>query len=252
MNNFEKIEAYLLGQLSNDERQAFETALQNDADLRAELDRQRLEHRAIELAVRDDLRAQMAAWRAETEDQTTLTATVTEAPPMQVSFVRRNFFRIAAAASVLLVVGFFARSLFGPSGGGTGGDPLAYFDSTARSSGSDRGLPEALNPGLNALKRGNYAEAIAQFEAVTDANYKPQAALFIGEAYFRAKQYDRAVAAFANAEQLAITDDQRYEGQWFRFLSLKAAGRTAEAEDLRQKIAGDGDHIYQQAAEEMR
>jgi hypothetical protein len=168
---------------------------------------------------------------------------------MQVSFVRRNFFRIAAAASVLLVVGFFARSLFGPSGGG---DPLVYFDSTARSSGSDRGLPEPLNPGLSALKAGRYAEAIAQLEAVTDPNYKPQAALFIGEAYFRAKQYDQAITAFANAEQLAITDEQRHAAQWFRFLSLKAADRTAEAEDLRQKIAGDGEHIYQKEAEEMR
>jgi tetratricopeptide (TPR) repeat protein len=247
MNNFDKIEAYLLGMMDDAEQATFEQAMATDTDLKSAVEAQKLEHRAMELAIRDDLRAQMSAWSMDTETASPLQVTTTTdsaAPVMQVSFVRRNFFKIAAAASVLLVLGFFGRSLFGPSEV----DTLSYFNSTTRSSGSMNEMPEVLRPGLSALKGGRYDEAIAAFGQVTDPNYKPQALLFSGECYFRLKKYEDAIATFTLAESMAANAEQKDSAQWFRFLALKAAGKKAEAAALKAVIRANDGHTFWEEA----
>jgi tetratricopeptide (TPR) repeat protein len=246
MNNFDKIEAYLLGMMDDAEQATFEQAMASDTDLQSAVAAQQLEHRAMELAIRDDLRTQMSAWSTETATtplQVT-TTTDTAAPVMQVSFVRRNFFKIAAAASVLLVLGFFGRSLFGPSEV----DTLSYFNSTTRSSGSMNEMPEVLRAGLSALKGGRYDEAITAFGQVTDPNYKPQALLFTGECYFRLKKYEDAIATFTIAESTAANAEQKDSAQWFRFLALKAAGKKTEAAALKAVIRANDGHTFWEEA----
>jgi tetratricopeptide (TPR) repeat protein len=228
MNNFDKIEAYLLGMMDDAEQATFEQAMATDTDLKSAVEAQKLEHRAMELAIRDDLRAQMSAWSMDTET----------ASPLQVTTTT------AAAASVLLVLGFFGRSLFGPSEV----DTLSYFNSTTRSSGSMNEMPEVLRPGLSALKGGRYDEAIAAFGQVTDPNYKPQALLFSGECYFRLKKYEDAIATFTLAESMAANAEQKDSAQWFRFLALKAAGKKAEAAALKAVIRANDGHTFWEEA----
>ena len=249
MNNFDKIEAYLFDMLDAAGRASFEQEMANDSELRAAVAQQQLEHRAMELAVRDDLRNQMAAWDLEDTEETTAPLTVSTAPTMQVSFIRRNFFKIAAAASVLLVIGFFSRSLFEPSGDV---NALAYFNSTTRSSGSLDAMPEVLRPGLSALKNGQYDNAIAAFAQVQDPNFLPQATLFMGECYFRQQKYDAALDAFEKVESMQATGDQKESAQWFRLLTYKAAGKDQDMKALKDVIRENKEHSFWEEAGKVR
>ena len=70
---FQKIEDYLFGNLSESDKQVFETEIANNETLATDVALQSLEHRAMKLAVRDDLRAQMSAWKQENLEAETTT-----------------------------------------------------------------------------------------------------------------------------------------------------------------------------------
>lgn len=62
---FDRIERYLLGQMSADEANAFERQLETDPAFAEEVALQRLEHDAMEVLIEQDIRKQMAGWAAQ-------------------------------------------------------------------------------------------------------------------------------------------------------------------------------------------
>ena len=67
MNNdeaqFDKVERYLRGELSEEENLAMEKAIAEDPDLAQELEYQQLELDAMDLILEEKLRTQMANWK---------------------------------------------------------------------------------------------------------------------------------------------------------------------------------------------
>ncbi len=70
---YDRIESYLLHQMSEEERQAFEAEVKASPALSEQLERQRLEHKIMEVLIEDDLAGQIKKWHSEG----TLAATTT-------------------------------------------------------------------------------------------------------------------------------------------------------------------------------
>ncbi|MBK7937421.1 MAG: hypothetical protein IPJ82_10175 [Lewinellaceae bacterium] len=94
---FDKIEAYLRGNLSAPDAAAFEAEIAADPELARLVKTHRLERQGLEWLVERDLLAKMNTWEREAEQQETT-------PALRISFVRRWW---AAGVAALLVLGVF-------------------------------------------------------------------------------------------------------------------------------------------------
>lgn len=248
--NFDRIEAFLFGQTTADEAQNLEQQAAQDAALAAEIRQQELEHRAMELMVQDDLRAQMAAWKAEkAAEQTTTTAKV-----VKMDTSRSLFYRIAAAAAVTLVLGFFARSMF------TGNSDEAFAlrsleeSGVSARSGGTRGEGDALDPVYTAVEQKNYRAALDQLQqvSITDSN-RQTVALLRGECHLRLKEYPAAASALQQMLQSNPSDDLREKAEWLLLVTYVAEGkRSIEVNALFTKILGDDGHPYREDAQRLK
>ena len=63
--NFDRIEDYLFGRLTAEDRLIFEQEVAENSQLADELQQQKLEHQAMELMLQADLRKQFQAWDTE-------------------------------------------------------------------------------------------------------------------------------------------------------------------------------------------
>ena len=253
-DNFDKIEAYLFGKMSPADREAFEQALAQDEELAAELAVHQLEHRSMELLSRQALRDNLNIWKAEKKME--FAASIKQEAKIVSFSQRRRFFQIAAAASVLLLAGFF---IWNWQKGTPDNQALAseFFDASSlgsRSKGTGTGNePSELAPGLNALLEGDYTAAVSFFNAVTDSTYLDQAMLLKGEALFHQKDYSNAIVVYQQVitrskDQLAVQ-----EAEWYLLLTWLATDRKAAGfNNLLNKIADNKGHSYQQRAVELR
>ena len=243
--NFDRIEAFLFGQTTTDEAQNLEEQAAQDAALAAEIRQQELEHRAMELLVQDDLRSQMAAWKAEKAiEQPT-------AKVVKMDTSRSLFYRIAAAATVTLVLGFFARSMFmGSSPESLALQSLEESGVSARSGGDGN----ALDPVYAAMEQKDYRSALQQLNQIPTADQTRQtAALLRGECHLRLKEYPAAAAALQQMLQSSPSDDLREKAEWLLLVTYVAEGQhTAEANALFAKILGDAGHPFGGSAQKLK
>jgi len=243
--NFDRIEAFLFGQTTTEETQNLEQQAAQDATLAAEIRRQELEHRAMELLVRDDLRSQMAAWKMEKAIEQPAT------PVVQLKASRSLFYRIAAAATVTLVLGFFARGLFfGNSAESLALHSLEESGVGARSSAA----ATALDPVYAAMERQDYRTAIDQLNniALSDNN-RQTAALLRAECHLRLKEYGAAVAALNQMLRSNPSDDLREKAEWLLLVTYVADGQHhTEADALFGRILGDEGHPFRESARKLQ
>jgi tetratricopeptide (TPR) repeat protein len=107
MENFElynKIEAYLKGEISAEAAQAFELEVSQNPELAEQVALHRLEYDAMEVLIEKDLRSQMTEWQQT--KTAVLTPSVVAAPQTQMTAQRGGQFRFyawAAAASLTLL-----------------------------------------------------------------------------------------------------------------------------------------------------
>ena len=114
--NFDQIEAYLTGQMSKTEQQAFEKRLLQDADLAMEYKLQKLEHQSMEVLVEQELRSSISSWSDappanpfEEEDRRATTPPSAKKEEAKVVSLRSNRLRqlwIAAAIAGIIVTIF--------------------------------------------------------------------------------------------------------------------------------------------------
>lgn len=106
---FDKIEAYLKGQLPSSEAAAFEAEIAADPELAMLVKTHRLERQGLEWLVERDLLAKMNAWERESngERDSGETSAANRGGAMRVSFVRRWWAAGAAAALMLGVFGWW-------------------------------------------------------------------------------------------------------------------------------------------------
>ena len=106
MNNkstYDKIESYLLQQMTEAERADFEAELLVDKDLVRQLEQQRLEHKMMEALVEKDLLQDLKKWQKEDEAQTNTKVNNVR----QIPFYRRRFIIGIAATFLLLIAALY-------------------------------------------------------------------------------------------------------------------------------------------------
>ncbi len=234
---FERIEAYLANRLTAEERTAFEQEISENSELAEAVALQRLERRAMQLALHDELRQTMQAWRAE------------EASPQQEAVVRplRVRFRrtLAAAASVLVLV------LAGTSWWATqqySNEALALDANAAPRISRNRGATDQLTQAQAAVNRGEYQQVLDLLENDTTTN----AVLLRGAAYFGLGNAQEARAAYEAVLDSGSTPQQEL-AEWQLILLELADGQVEVIQPKLQAIIDQQPpHTYQQQARELQ
>ncbi len=110
---FDKIEAYLIGQMDEAEHADFERQIASDEDLAMEVELQKLEHDAMTLLNQKNLRLKMQEWEAEMPDDesdsvlpplTVVAKDETKSSDIKVIPLSNYWMRFVAAASLILGV----------------------------------------------------------------------------------------------------------------------------------------------------
>ncbi len=252
----DQIDRYAEGEMSTAERKVFEAELASNTDLKQAYEAYLLGNEAIEQGIENSLRSQLQAWAAEGE--TPMAATLGSAnpnrPTAKVVAMRPNWTRWAVAASVVLLAGFMLFRWAGSSSSPNEALFAANYvlpDVPQMRSGEASGNP--LELGYQSMQSGDFATAADVFQVVPTGNDRyPEAQLWLGHAALQLKQYDRAIAAFANAAQrndLKIKE----KAQWNLALAYLAAGRTEDAafREMLQSIGANPAHSYHEQAKRV-
>ncbi len=80
---YDKIEAYLLNRMDDEERRAFEEELRTDGDLKAAFLQQREDYKVMELLVEQDLKKKLKLWQTELPKDTENTGEKKDILPLQ-------------------------------------------------------------------------------------------------------------------------------------------------------------------------
>lgn len=253
---FDTIEAYLAGELKGSALAEFEQEIKADAALATVVEEHRIGHDAIELLIESDLRKELDFLRAEANSTSTTKVVqmpTVEAPAttVQGTAKRRSLFpRLAAAASVILLIGFFALQL-GTSSNVLDEHYLEYPMPSVNRSGEATDL-HLLATGLGAYKSGNYTEAINYYKSipVEDKRYN-EAQFYLGHSYHHNSNYTAASTAFA---KVAASKDIRFmeKAEWYQLLALLAnKQQDTTFKTLLNKMIDDKGHSYHQQAQKL-
>ncbi len=251
---YQKIDDYLFGNLSEADKLAFEDQMATDEGLAKAVAVQRLEHRAMTLAIRDDLRAQMSAWKQELveTDIAPKTAKVVEMPQATAKVIplSRQIYKWAAAAAVLLVAIVGGRLLFAPAA-----SPLAlaqsFYEEPALSS-KGVGNNTLLTESENLLVEGKYQEAINRLLLLQDSTTAVQRLFLLGHAYFKQGNFPTAATTFEQIGTYKTDDFNKQRAEWLFLLSRLATGQKDKTfEGLLDKIRSSTS-VYRSKAEALK
>ena len=238
--NFDRIEAYLFDQMTEEEKKQFELELAENAELANELALHRLEHRSMRMLLHTDLRANMAEWQKEKD----AAATETEGSAKLVSF-RRRILAFAAAACVLLLAGFFVnRWLAAPDFSGMADKLFEETSPTVRGS-SPAAPATGLAEALVSMQQKDYAQALVQLQAVTDTSYRDLSLFLRGECHYRTGDYPAAVHDFQELIRASALPANRQKAEWYLLLTyLKTDRKGSSFNSLLQKILSEPGHAF--------
>ncbi len=240
---YDEIQNYLNNEMKETERAAFEQRLQTDSKLQEEVDLHRMADDTLELLVADNLRAELQQLGAEEAKKPS------KKEGRVVNF-RRRLVSISAAASVLLLIGFFGAN-FQARQYNDGNLASSYYQNELLTSVRGAEDQSLLEEGMRLVTAENYQEAVTYFEQIQDQDLVAEAQYAAGHAYYNLEQYDNALSAFDNA---ISSNDPRFvkKAEWFSLLSGLAAGQEdteAFRSRLDQLIADDSHDFHDSAVE---
>jgi|GEM_PF-1500290 len=256
---FDKIEAYLAGELKGSTLTDFEQAIKADAALAADVEEHRIAHDAIEVLIESDLRKELELLRAEADSSPT--TKVVQMPAREVvatkntatqgTAKRRSLFpRLVAAASVILLVGFFA--LLNDNSSLDFNDHYIEYSMPSPNRSGDATDLHPLATGLDLYKAGNYGEAIDFYKSIPTADKRyNEAQFYLGHSYFKNKNYTTAATTF---EQVAKSQDIRFmeKAEWYQLVTLLANKQQDDSfKTLLNKMMNDKEHSYHKQAQKL-
>ncbi len=239
---YEQIQSYLDGSLSATDRQVFEQELTQDPDLKADLDLHLLSNDAIELVIEDSLREDLKQLHQESKKVKEPTK------KGKVVGLRRRMISLSIAASILLVVGFFAANYQANQYDNQSIAGALYEDDLlTRVRGSNSA--SLLQQGMDLYTQGNYPASIEFFDQVEDPNLQAEADYATGHAHYNIGAFPAAAENFAAAID---SGDPRFveKSELYYLLSALAADQTDANrfnEVLNQMLENE-EHLHHQEA----
>jgi tetratricopeptide (TPR) repeat protein len=276
-----KIDPFLWKLLPDAERELIEKEMSENAAFRTEVVKRQLENDAIKQLRNNALRAKMSVWREESEAETlteeaTMTAEnssdvaaketkIVEMTPLRVVKISRMSWAAAAAIALLFVVGgnYWAKNTYGnatlvadfyPKSGDIlrGGDD-EIFGTNGTGEASQAAVLEAGNTAFDAK---NYAEAIVNYEKLTNWDNIASSYMPLAEAHFQLKNYDKAIAVYKSAFDDKLTDNRTsQQAEWKLILTYLAANKTGDDtrfSNLLTRITDNPSHAFYQQALDLK
>lgn len=253
--NLTNIEAYLGGNLSDSETQAFAGRIEEEADLASSVAAYKVGEDAVEMLIESNLRAELKQLQSEST-----AAKVVPMPTKQRKLTvatkqpakRRNLFsNLAAAASVALLLGFFTFQHSATSTDNLLAEHSTFMMPEANRSG-DAAEVHPLEIGLEAQKNGDYTAAINFYKNIsTDNTRYNEAQSLLGHTYYKKGAYTEAINQFG---KIIATGDIRYKEQAEFYQLLSYVGNDqqgANFDKLMNNILSDEKHSYHQKAEDL-
>jgi hypothetical protein len=243
MENFDRIQKYLLNELSSNERHLFEEEVQANEELAMELELQRFELETIDQIEEDSLREKATQLKEQIakEDEAVVR-------PINKKNNRRLFF-LAVAASITLIAGYFVFGINDLSSSdilakGYDDARLDFGNSSIKSGTSSKQVFQSKY--VKILKDrdiANMGEAITYFSNFSSGEDKDneQARLNLGHAYLLANQFNDAISTFTKVETSAITTSaQIEEATFFKAMALLGNKQKSEALSILKKLEKEG------------
>jgi len=252
---FDTIEAYLAGELTGSVLADFEQQIKADTTLAALVDEHRTAHDAIEVLIESDLRKELNLLREEVSTKATkvvqMPATAAPATNTSGTIKRRSLFPIlAAAASVILLIGFFGSQFNSSNNILDEHFPTFQMPEANRSGEATDVHPFA--KGFAAYNAGNHENAISFFNSISseDKRYN-EAQFYLGHSYQQNKNYTAANTAFG---KVAASKDLRYmdKAEWYQLGALLGnKQQDATFKSLLNKMIDDKSHSFHQQAQKL-
>lgn len=238
---YNDIQAYLRGEMTTPDRDAFEAEMARDPALRQEVDLHLMADDAIELVIADSLRRELADMRQEQSGDTTGGA--------KIRSIATWGGRLAIAASILVVIGFFGTFYVGRQYTDPALAATFYQETSGLRAGSATG--DQLAEGRELLSNEQYEAAITYFNGVSDPNYQTEASFLKGLALFENEEYLEAMSTFDSVIQTA--DIRFREKAEFQYILSSLAANDANGNDrfaeILESIRNDPDHLAHREVE---
>ncbi len=241
--NWDDIESYIRGNLSEEKRADFEKALQSDADLRKEVEDYRGLLRGFDM-LRDEakVRSMMEHWEKDT------TSSLSTTPVRKL-----NPFRISAiAAGLVLLLGAFYFLGIQPYS-----DNALYAHhytdkNTSTAIKSDTSGDHPLQQGFDAYENGQFQAALNHFNSipVLDPNYNTSL-YYMSHSYMKLKDWDNAITQI---NTIIGVRDVRYqeEAEWLRVLCYLQKKDPENLEVTLSELVKNPNHSYNKKAKELQ
>lgn len=233
--NIDRIESYLMGELSEEQETQLTADVEQDPELAAELDRRETAHGAMDFLIADNLKSQLVALEAKETK-------VVQMPR------RRKLYPLAIAASLAIMVGAFF--VFFPDQGSQ--DYAAQYytlpDLAMRGTQAAQ-LPELIRKAQEDISNKDYQAALdklAQTDSFTE--HTLVARYYQGHAFYLSKDYTSARQAFAD---VGAGKDMRFveDAQWYELLSCLEVDDSCVQELA--KLLDNQQHPHHGQAEEI-
>lgn len=244
--DIDKIEAYVSGEMTGTERQAFEAEMAGNSALAEEVDAFRLAREAVELSISDGLRSQFQEWQ-----ETGASATKREEAKVVTMAPRRTLRRmLAIAASVLLILTagsfWYANNQFSA-------DNLAmgYYQDIPMDL-YVRGGANSMADAVADMQAGNFAEAetyLRSIQAGDDQYFDAQ--YYLAHSLYLQKQYT-ASNEVLDALSGASNNNLKEDGAWLKvlnYLELEQADNEAFQNILSGMLEDEGHTHHNDALE---
>lgn len=248
--HMERVEQYTQNKMTEAERRFFEAELAVNPDLQEALNLYRLGQEVIEQGVEKQLRLQLQGW-AKSESEST-----TAAPTMTASRVnmRPMWIRLAAAASVALIIGWFSVQWAGSNYSDEAIFAGQYQAPDASTFRSGTAMEHPLEPGFRAIEENKLQVAEDFFKTFSPEQERyAEAQFYLGHTALQLKHYDLAIDAFSACIQRNEVKF-REKAEWNLLLTYVAAERTDDAnfKNLLNTVAGTEHHSYRLEATKLK
>ena len=225
MENFNRIKAYLLNQMSSKQRQRFEVEVKTDNKLAEELEIQRFQLQVAKELEKDALRAKLTSLETKKPRAIPAKTKITSINKEQYFLSKKVLIPLAASLLFLIGLFFYSQNSFTIQDATL----LSYEDGKidflqdTRNGGTTTNFDVKKLEILQTRNKQKVKEAIDYFSAytTTEINTQIQAELNLGHAYLLSENFEKAVTIFTHLEDnFELRDRIKEEVQFFKAISL--------------------------------